>query len=103
MQFIKWPVNIEYVTAILESIIQFEFLLEIYQSIFGCFVKGVGHLHQIPHPAFVTTWIPGILLYSYNVHCVLFTILPVFFYIIKNLRGARRQDLGGAKPLFATP
>ena len=26
MQFIKWPVHIDYVTAILESIIQFEFL-----------------------------------------------------------------------------
>ena len=43
----------------------------------------------------------GISLYSYNVHCVLFTLPPViFYYIIKNLRGAR-QGLGGVKPLFA--
>ena len=34
-------------------------------------------------------------------NCALFTLLPVFFYyIFKNLRGAR-QGLGGAKPPFA--
>ena len=42
----------------------------------------------------------GISLYNYNVHCVLFTLLPVFFYyIIENLRGIR-QGLGGTKTLF---
>ena len=36
-------------------------------------------------------------------HCVLFTLLPVlFYYIIKNLKGAR-QGLGGQKPLCPPP
>ena len=37
------------------------------------------------------------------VTCQFTTLLVFFYYIIKNLMAARRQDLGGENPLFATP
>ena len=39
--------HIKYVTAILESIIQCDCF------IVGCFLRGVEHLHKMPHPAFL--------------------------------------------------
>ena len=43
--------HIEYVTAILESIIHFD----CFNTEYCCLVRGLEHLHQMPHPAFATT------------------------------------------------
>ena len=73
-----------------------------------CFIKGYLWLFCQKGGEFAPNAPPCIChymnaIYSYNLHCVLFTLLPVFFYyIIKNLREAR-LGLGEAKPLFATP
>ena len=51
----------------------------------------------MPYPAFFNTRILGISLYCYNVHCVLFTLLPVPY----TTSLGTRQGLGGANPLFS--
>ena len=38
-------IHIEYMNAILESIIQSDCYIRNYRFIFGCYVRGVGHLH----------------------------------------------------------
>ena len=91
---------IEYVTAILKSIIQCDCSIRVSVYLWLFCPRG-GAFVQMPYPAFVTTWMLDISIYSYNVFCVLFTLLPVFlYYIIKKLRRAK-QGLGGTKSLIA--
>ena len=99
----------KYVTAILESIIQCECSIKEHWSIFACFLRGAGNLHQCPtlHLSLHEYYI-GILLYSYNVQlcivsCSLYCLLSfTVLFIIKNLREAKK-GLGGTKPPFALP
>ena len=84
------------VTAILESITKCDRSIREYQFILVAIIRGVG--------AFAPNASPCInVRYIFNVHCILFTLLLVFFYyIIKYIRGTR-NGLGGAKPPFASP
>ena len=84
--FIKWNLHIEYVTAILESIVQFDCFIREYHSIFGRYVRGVRYI---------------IIAIICIVSCSFFTVC--FLLLHHNKFKGARKGLGGAKPLFATP
>ena len=84
----KWTVHIKYATAILESIIQFDCFIREYPFIFHCFVRGGVFAPNTPPYIYYYMNARYKIISGYNVHCFLFSLLPIFFYyIIKNLRG----------------
>ena len=104
----KLQLHIEYVTAILFNV---TVLLES-TNLFGCLSQRGGAFspNSLPCICYYMNAIPALHLslhecqvyYSYNVHCVFFTLLPViFYYIIEKLRKAK-QGLRGAKTRFST-
>ena len=84
--FIKWTLHIEYVTAVLESVVQFDCFIREYHSIFGHFVRGVRYI------------IIAIICF---VSCSLFTVCFLSLHHNKFKGGKKR--FRRAKPLFATP